>query len=296
MSADKCRECGSPLKSEDELCKSCDDALLVPLVPDIPEDLTEPDSDSMPVNEEPAQADENEPHLNKVFSKSRIIATASVLIVILVIGALLSFTDIFSRNDASESPEEDADFQENSGLYNEMFVLENPPASFIIETTRETTTSNHESTSNDLLELRNVFNTYFEDVGFRTVYAFLDERGLVINFPLSEIFVNKSNVLSEDGLIILEYISTQLSYYSFELITVEHHSDIFDLLISYYNYLYHDDPEDLFNVISRNVYSILSEFFDIGTSGFEYSYFGPSSPIATNSTEEGRLLNNRLKL
>jgi len=296
MSADKCSECGSPLKPEDEFCKGCDDALLVPLVPDIPEDLTEPDRDSMPVNEEPTQTGENEPHLNKVFNKSRIIATASVLFVILVIGALFSFTDIFSRNETSESPEEDADFREYSGLYNENFVLENHPSRFIIETPEETITNDHESISNNLLELRNIFNAYFEKESLHTFYAFLDERGLVINVPLSEIFVNSTSVRNGGGLITLEYISTQLSYYSFELITVEHHLDIFDLFISYYNYLYHDDPEDLFNVISRNIYSTLSEFFDIGTSGFEYSYFGPSNPIATNSTEEGRKFNNRLEI
>jgi len=292
MSADKCSECGSPLKPEDEYCKGCDDALLVPLVPDIPEDLTEPDGDSIPVNEEPAKTDENEPHLSKVLNKSKIVATASVLIFILVIGALFSFTDIFSRNDTSESPDEDAGIQEYSGLYVERFVLENPRELFA-ETPEETITNDHESTSNNLLELRNVLNTYFEEEGLHTVYAFLDERGLVIYIQGAEIFDYASEAINTGGLMLLRHIRTLLRNYSFEHILIEYHTDILDYLSTFYDFSHHNDP---FDTRIRNIFPIFLEFFDEGTAGFDFSHVGPSNPIATNTTEEGRLLNNRIEI
>jgi len=285
MSVESCSKCGNPLDSKGDVCHACDDALLVPVVPELPDDTTEPESETISEIVESDQEEEHEPHKNAGSNKNKYFLVASLLVVAMVVGVLFSFTDIFGRNSRSDAPDEEVSRPDYIEASQEEDVSEQITYADRYE-------ANNLVTSLELLELSVNLNRYFNRINMQSTYAFLDERGLVINIQASDIFNDGLLVMSRTGTRALYNIYTQISRYPIDRLDFIGYSDNLSMLFV--------DTESFFgtNIWFSNVVDEFwyANFDNNATMSISHSFSGSYDPIVSNATAEGRKINNRVEI
>lgn len=116
------------------------------------------------------------------------------------------------------------------------------------------------------------------------------KKGLLIRFKDNVLFTSASANISDFGLEILKEIGKDLNKIDNKIL-VEGHTDNIPI-----NSLNYSSNWELSSARAINVVNFLSKELDIKSSRFSVSGYGSTSPIADNSTKEGRAKNRRIEI